>query len=262
VIVPSTLWRTVSSPWDARFTIGPSPKDHIPTTATCRRGAILDLDDTLYPRELFVQSGLMAVARHLEEQRGITAMDAFDTMSAARRDGAHGLELQAMCSQYGLPADLVAELLHVYRTHRPLLTLSRETVSVLARLRADGWRLVILTNGPPAVQRAKVQALGLSRLVDHVVYAEEHDPGGKPAAAVFREALRCLDVPASASICVGDDLVRDIAGARAAGIRTVRLATPGAPGASAADADVTIESLSALPDVAARLLKGARADAS
>lgn len=237
-------------------------RECIGTTARGRRGVILDLDDTLYPREHFVQSGLMAVARHLEDQRGIAAMDAFATMSAARCNGDRGFELQAVCSRYRLSPDLVSELLSVFRAHPPVLRLPQETAMVLARLRTGGWGLVILTNGLPAVQRAKVQSLGLGRLVDHVVYAEEHDPGGKPAAAVFREALRCLAVPAFDSICVGDDLLCDIAGARAVGIRTVRLIIPGASVESAADADVTIESLSALPEVAASLWERVRTDAA
>ena len=54
------------------------------------RGLIVDLDDTLYPHEHWVQSGLMAVARHLEDTNGITAMDAFSTMSEARRNGERG----------------------------------------------------------------------------------------------------------------------------------------------------------------------------
>jgi putative hydrolase of the HAD superfamily len=237
-------------------------RDYTGGTAKVCRGLILDLDDTLYPLEHFVQSGLMAVARHLEDQHGIAAMDAFATMSAARCGKERGFELQAVCSRYCLPNDLVAGLLHVLRAHRPLLRLPRETASVLTSLRDAEWRLVILTNGLPAIQRAKVQALGLDRLVDHVVYAEEHASGGKPAATAFREALRRLGVPVFEAICVGDDLVRDIAGARAIGLRTIRLITPGAVSQPGIEADATIESLTVLPDVAASLLDGVRTDAA
>jgi len=257
------LQRPASSPLGCRLhDWNLESRDCAAATASARRGLILDLDDTLYPREHFVQSGLMAVARHLEDQRGISAMEAFATMSAARRGEEHGFELQAVSSRYGLSAEFLPELVQVFRAHRPLLRLPRETALVLSRLRDAGWRLVVLTNGLPEVQRAKVQALGLSGLVDHIVYAEEHAPGGKPAASVFREALRRLGVPPVDAICVGDDLRCDIAGARALGLRTVRIVTPGAVAEPDEDADVAIESLTALPDVAESLLEGMRTDAA
>ena len=192
----------------------------VPPRSGHRRGLIVDLDDTLYPHEAFVHSGLMAVARHVEETSGVTAMDAFAVMTAARRERG-GQELQALCAHCGWPEDLVAELLAVYRGHLPNLHLPRASAEALTQLRRDRWRIVVLTNGLPLVQRAKVRALGIGPLVDAVIYAEEHATGGKPAAAAFRAALNALDLPASHCVCVGDDIVCDVAGAKAHGIRTI-----------------------------------------
>jgi putative hydrolase of the HAD superfamily len=226
-----------------------------------RRGIVLDLDDTLYPREEFVQSGLMAVARWVEEQHGVTALDAYATMAGARRE-AGGAELQALCAKYGLATALVPVLLTVFRTHQPVLRLPRVTGEVLGRLRTDAWRLAIVTNGLPAVQRSKVAALGLAPLVHHVIYADEHRPGGKPAPAVFRTVLQRLGLPAARCICVGDDPECDIAGARRAGMKTIRLLTPHRSVAPGSDADATIVSLEALPEVASGLLDQVRRDAA
>jgi putative hydrolase of the HAD superfamily len=227
-----------------------------------RRGLIVDLDDTLYPHEHWVQSGLMAVARHLEDAHRITAMDAFATMSAARREGERGRELQAVCARYALSPDMVPTLLNVYREHRPLLRLPRASAVALSTLRLAEWRLVILTNGLPAIQRAKVAALGLQPLVDSVVYAEEHAEGGKPSPAAFREALRRLGVQARQCVCAGDDPARDVAGARRLGIRTIRIATAAAHVEPGADADAVIESIDKLPAVASYLLDAVTTDAA
>jgi len=226
------------------------------------RGLIVDLDDTLYPHEHWVQSGLMAVARHLEDAHGISAMDAFATMSAARRDGERGRELQALCARYALSPDLVPALLNVYRDHPPVLRLPRASAVALSTLRAAQWRLVILTNGLPSMQRAKVAALGLQALVDSVVYADEHAEGGKPSPAVFREALRRLGVSTRQCVCAGDDPARDIAGARRLGISTIRIATATATVEPDADADAVIESIDKLPAVASYLLDAVKTDAA
>jgi putative hydrolase of the HAD superfamily len=227
-----------------------------------RRGILLDLDDTLYPREEYIQSGLLAVARHVEEAFGLAAVDAFATMAAARRDGRGGQELQALCDAHGLPAALIDDLVQVIRAHRPVLRLPRVTAAVLARLRTEEWRLAIVTNGLPAVQRAKVTALGLLPLVDHVIYAEECEPGGKPAAAVFRTALQRLGVPARRCVAVGDDPRCDILGARAAGLRTVRLRMPGRAVAVRDEADAVIETLEELPRLVSHLLDLVTPDAA
>jgi putative hydrolase of the HAD superfamily len=105
-----------------------------------------------------------------------------------------------------------------------------------------------------------VAALGLNPLVDDIVYAEEHAPGGKPAAAAFRAALRALDLTADECVCVGDDVLRDVRGARALGIRTIRVSSPDVSTTSADEADAVIDSLQQLPAVASMLLEMVTAD--
>lgn len=227
-----------------------------------RRGLVVDLDDTLYQREEYVQSGLLAVARHVEERFGLSALDAFATLTDARRGGHEGQELQRLCRVHGLSPRLVRELIDVFRAHPPVLRLARRTVATLTRLRAEGWQIVVLTNGLPAVQRAKVAALKLVPLVDAIVYAEEHAEGGKPAPAAFRAALQRLALPARRCVAVGDDPRADIAGARRAGLRTVRLAVPGRVVAPEDEADVVIDTFEALPAVVAHLLDMVTPDAA
>jgi putative hydrolase of the HAD superfamily len=225
------------------------------------RAAIFDLDDTLYEREQFVLSGFAAVADELERRFALPAPWILATLKRARVRGHAGRELQALCADHGLPESLIPELVEVIRRHEPALALGSVASAVLAQLRADGWRLGILTNGWPATQRAKVEALGLESRVDAVLYAEEHAPGGKPSRAAFDAALNALGAPSERSVVfVGDDLVNDIQGARAAGLLTIRVAGRGARRAEQdADAIVTLEDV---PVTAGRLVKGSGAHAA
>jgi putative hydrolase of the HAD superfamily len=218
------------------------------------RAAIFDLDDTLYERDQFVQSGFAAVADELERRFGLPAPWMLATLRRARVRGHAGRELQALCSDHGLPDSLVPELVEVIRRHEPALALGSVASAVIAQLRADGWRLGILTNGLPSTQRAKVEALGLDARVDAVLYAEEHAPGGKPSRAAFDAVLAAVGVPASHAVFIGDDLVRDIQGARAAGMSTIRIAAAG-PRRIEGDADV-IARLEEVPGAAGRLVNG------
>ena len=191
---------------------------------------------------------------------GLPAPWILATLKRARVRGHAGRELQALCADHGLPESLIPELVEVIRRHEPALALGSVASAVLAQMRADGWRLGILTNGLPATQRAKVEALGLEARVDAVLYAEEHAPGGKPSRAAFDAALAAVGVPASRAVFIGDDLVRDIQGARAAGLFTVRVSTAG-PRRTEGDADV-IAMLEEVPAAAGRLVKGSGAHAA
>ena len=78
----------------------------------------------------------------------------------------------------------------------------------------------IVTNGPTEVQHAKLELLGIDRLVDFVLVSEEFGVA-KPDPRIFREALRLAGVAAEDAVFVGDSAEFDIAGAQAAGIPTV-----------------------------------------
>jgi putative hydrolase of the HAD superfamily len=225
------------------------------------RAAIFDLDDTLYEREQFVQSGFAAVADELERRFNLPAPWILATLRRAHMRGHEGRELQALCADHGLPESLIPELVATIRGHEPALALGSVAAAVIAQLRADGWRIGILTNGLPATQRAKVEALGLAARVDAVLYAEEHAPGGKPSRAAFDAALAALGVPASRTVFIGDDLERDVHGARAVGLLTIRVVPARGARRTDGDADV-IATLDDVPAVAGRLVQGSGAHAA
>jgi putative hydrolase of the HAD superfamily len=217
------------------------------------RGLILDLDDTLYPRERFVMSGFAAVAQHVAVSHGVSAEDAYSILRRAHASAHRGYELQLLCDRLRLSRELVPSLVDVFRRHLPSLWLNHGVAETLHVLRVAGWRLAVLTNGLPSVQFRKIAALGLTSLVDEIVYAEEHVVGGKPAAAAFKAALRALELSADQCIVVGDDLARDVRGARDLGIRTIRVSRAGITPGPGEEGDIVIDSLRQLPE-AARLL--------
>jgi len=227
-----------------------------------RRGLIFDLDDTLYPRERFIRSGFAAVANDLQRRHGVPAGMVFRMLSQAFTGGHAGREFQALCGQLGLPQKEVPYMLRVFRAHKPSLWLPHESSEVLRMLRLDGWRLAILTNGIPSVQAAKVDALALAPMVDTVVYAEAIARGGKPDPAVFYETLDRLDLTADRCVVVGDDPASDIAGARAAEMRAIRVARPGVMVDAACDADLIVNSVADVPKVAGALLEMVTLDAA
>jgi putative hydrolase of the HAD superfamily len=187
------------------------------------RAIVFDLDDTLYPYRAFVRSGFRAVACRLAAERGLSPVVVLRVLRRALSSGRRGQELQELSARFGLPDSAIAALAEVIREHTPSLRLPRESVKTLTALRMT-WKLGILSNGEPRIQRRKVGALGVDRLVDSVVFAAEcGDGAGKPAPEGFHTVLERLDVPAERTVFVGDDPRTDMAGAAAVGMKTIHL---------------------------------------
>lgn len=184
---------------------------------------VFDLDDTLHAERRFVLSGLRHVAGLIAAETGLPVAAVFRTAVAAFRRGERRDVLQAVCRAHRLPVDAVSPWVDALRAHAPDLRLRADAREVLTALRAEGRRLGILTNGLPQVQQRKVVALGLLPLVDAVVYADAVVPGGKPHPAAFAAVLAALGVSSGDAVMVGDAPREDIAGARAAGLRTILL---------------------------------------
>lgn len=215
---------------------------------------LLDLDDTLYPERRFALSGYAAIAVYLEAETGMPAGVLYRFLVRRfRRYGREGL-LQALCAAHALPVTDVPRLVDVIRSHVPRLRLPSLSQVTLRALRRQGHRLVVLTNGLPSTQRAKVAALDIAPLIDAVVYAQEHAPDGKPALVCFATALRRVGVEASRAVFVGDHPDKDIAGAAAAGIRAIWL--PGRrTGPVPGQASAVATTLADVPALVTRLLE-------
>lgn len=114
------------------------------------------------------------------------------------------------------------ELWAAYRARMPQLVECRpEVLSMLARLRGQGWKVGIVTNGTADNQLGKLRATGLAGAVDG--YALSGVEGiRKPDVALFEiAASRCGVLLADGGWMVGDNPVADVEGGRAAGLRTI-----------------------------------------
>jgi putative hydrolase of the HAD superfamily len=116
-----------------------------------------------------------------------------------------------------------------------------EVPDVLARLRAGGARLAVVSNWDVSLHDV-LERTGLRPLVDAVVISAELGVA-KPDPAIFRAALDRLGAAADGAVHVGDSLEHDVAGARAAGLEAVLVARNGA---AAPDGVRTVASLAEL----------------
>lgn len=90
-------------------------------------------------------------------------------------------------------------------------------MDTLAHLKRSKVLLALLTNGASEIQRRKIERFNLAPLFN-IILVEEEMGFGKPDERVFLRALHHFGLGPGDVWMVGDDLKRDIAGARQLGI--------------------------------------------
>ena len=117
----------------------------------------------------------------------------------------------------------VRELIELYDATYPACYL-RENESTLAlqSLRDSGWSVGVVTNGRTSQQMEKMRRTGLDQVVDAVCVSEALGVR-KPDRRIFEEAARQCSARLEGWM-VGDSPAADVAGGRAAGLRTAWLA--------------------------------------
>jgi putative hydrolase of the HAD superfamily len=193
------------------------------------RAVVLDLDDTLYPEAAYVRSGFRAVAARAQETLGVSAAEAEAELVALFDEGVRGDTFDRWLAARGLGGDVaVGDLVAAYRGHAPDIQAFAAAEPLLRGLRAGGSAVGLLSDGDPAVQRAKLDALGLRGAFDAIVVTGELGEGaGKPSPRGYEEVLRRLgDAPPDEAVYVSDNPAKDFVGARRAGMRSIRVRRP------------------------------------
>jgi putative hydrolase of the HAD superfamily len=127
-------------------------------------------------------------------------------------------------------ADLDEQLYEAYRHEKrhgvERIRLFDDAVPTVRELRAHGIAVGLLTNGPSALQRRKLELTGLEPELDGIAISEEIG-AAKPEPEAFSVAAAMLDLEPGDTAMVGDSPIYDVAGAHAAGCAVAVLVTRG-----------------------------------
>lgn len=218
------------------------------------KALIFDLDDTLYLESDFVASGYRAVARHLTENYGCNYQDVFYAMMATFATRGRESVLPMAIARFLNGSVPLNELVEVYREHWPTIRLLPGYSDLLKKL-GQTYRLGIITDGLPEVQKRKVSALKLDSLMDKVLYTWEYGPEmEKPHPLSFALMTEYLNTAPENALFIGDSPDKDCRGAHAAGMKSVCLQAVPQNGnfhkqAAEENPDFVIDSLYQLPRI-------------
>jgi len=247
-----------------------APDDNTPPL----RGIFFDLDDTLIGYAEAERLALLAgcaLASHVNPAIDADALSAaiYDAYNARYGYGTPGFGELARVSivdfrrlltadalrALGFPCDpdFTATLVAAYEAAETEALRRFPDADETLRLLRPHFRLGVITNGPSAMQRAKLAALALDGYFDAIVIDTEFGHP-KPDARIFQHAAAQVGLAPRELLFVGNSLAHDVRGARAAGWTSVWLREPAAaifPGLTDATTapDHTITRLSELPSL-------------
>ncbi len=194
------------------------------------QAAVFDIDDTLYPERAFVRSGYNAVGEHLAKLSTSGSEPLADWLWQRFLAGQTARAFDDLNDEFNLGLDSagIAELVAVYRFHRPGISPFAGIAAVLEKLKSAGVPLGIVSDGPARMQRNKLDALGLAGFFQAIVLTDDLGPGaGKPSLAGFELARQKLAIPHADCAYISDNPAKDFVGPNALGWLTIQYVRPG-----------------------------------
>jgi putative hydrolase of the HAD superfamily len=220
------------------------------------RAIIFDLDDTLYPERAFVVSGFSAAAAWLSTRVRVApdrcARELVDLFEA----GVRGSTFDVWLDRAGLPRELIVGMVSAYRVHIPMLNLYDDVIPTFTSFRDEGLSFGLLTDGYADVQNRKIASLNIRSWFLAITLSDELGRHcWKPSPVPFHRTLDRLGVVGGEAVYVADNPEKDFLGARAAGLKSIRLRRPGGlyserePAIAEAAPDAEVGSLSEVASV-------------
>ena len=188
------------------------------------RAVLLDLDGTILDRLSCLRVYLYKVVDRLPDVFDavpfVEYMDRLIELDAHGHGDKHEVFRQ-LEREFEMATGTWQRLLDDYEAHFPHVSVPfPKAHQTLTRLRDEGLKLGLVTNGPITSQQPKIDGLGIACYFDTLLISGAEGVA-KPDAEIFRRAASRLGVKAEETVMVGDNPVADIGGAMAFGMKAI-----------------------------------------
>lgn len=187
---------------------------------------VMDLDDTLYPEEMYIKSGFQEVSKYIAHKYGLRQKNVFDDLWGTYLDGIRGSNFDEFFRRRNIviKKEEIIYLRDLYRQHVPEIELPNESRKFIENLRRIGMKTGILSNGYIVSQENKIKALGLKSMVDEIILTDMLGKDfWKPNEKAFVEMAKVLSVRTDQCVYIGDNPKKDFKGAKKCGYLTIQL---------------------------------------
>jgi putative hydrolase of the HAD superfamily len=190
------------------------------------RVIVFDLDDTLFPEWQYVLSGFKAVDEHLCAIGKCQRAQFYTVAKAFFDEGSRGNIFDLALTKLGLGADkdAVAELVRVYREHKPALTIHEDARWAIDYFRERNHVLGLISDGYLVAQQNKFEALRIAERFAAIVFSDQLGRDAwKPSPLPYQKVMEQIPGPPSDFVYVADNPRKDFITARKLGWSTIHI---------------------------------------
>jgi putative hydrolase of the HAD superfamily len=162
---------------------------------------VFDLDDTLYRERDFLKSAYYAICNEIFPEN---ALNLYNEMVAIHISGGNAFSF--LIEKYPAKKISLEKLLYLYRNHFPNISLREGVLEMIQAFKSRDSKFGIITDGRVVTQRNKVEALGISQLVDKLLISEEFG-ASKPAAELYESFME--SDKQKQFYYIGDNILKD-----------------------------------------------------
>lgn len=185
---------------------------------------IFDLDDTLYPEETYVLSGMRAVSKMLSQQFSLEQLKTENRLLEILEQEGRGKVFNFFLQEYEIFSKKnLKKCIDAYRHHLPEISLDPDALEVMSTFRGKKY---LVTDGHKVVQQAKIDALQIENYFEKAFLTNRYGlVNSKPSLHCFRRILERENVGWGDLIYVGDNPAKDFVNLNVMGSITVRVMT-------------------------------------
>lgn len=193
------------------------------------KAVVFDLDDTLISEKQFVESGYRCVAEIISGSTGIGTINVFEMLKELFNKNTQNVFNRLFDKlQIRYDNDNIRGLVEEYRNHLPDIQFYDDVIPCLEKLKDNGIKTGIITDGYISTQRKKLKALNAEKYFDHIILTEELGREyWKPHPRAFELMNKILQVKFDEMVYVGDNPEKDFYIGHLYPIKTVRICREG-----------------------------------
>lgn len=184
---------------------------------------IFDLDDTLISEKEYIKSGFSCVADWIEKTFHIENVFN-DLLRLFQEDSKMVFNRFFELKKIQYSKEDIEKLIEIYRTHKPHIEFYSDVIPTIQKLREEGKKLAILSDGYVETQVAKIQVLKANELFDEILLTDSLGKEyWKPSVRGFELLKETFQVSYDEMLYVGDNPEKDFYISKMYPIHTMRI---------------------------------------
>ena len=189
------------------------------------KAIVFDLDDTLISERDYIKSGFKYVSKIISDRYKLDNNEVYEVMRELFKESPKNV-FNRVLDNFNIKykKEEVLYLVKEYREHKPNIEFYKDVIPTINKLRNNGYKLGIITDGYKETQNKKIDVLNCKTLFDEIIITDELGKEyWKPHERSYKLMSKKLNVDLSEMVYIGDNEAKDFVTANLLGVKTIRI---------------------------------------